>query len=302
MSLKKKVLVTGGTGLLGKALVETASENLEIIATYIGDYTPHDLPNVRYKRVDILDSKKHKEMFSAFRPDVVIHAASIGSPDFAEKNKEITWKVNVEGTSNIISLCREFGASFVYISSNGIFDGDNAPYDENSIPQPINYYGMTKLEGEIITRKSGLVHSIVRPILMYGWNHEFERDNIVTLGLSKLRKGENVFAYDDVFVNPLFSGSCARAIWQIINLDRYGVYNIAGADRGSIYDLIKMAAEIFGCDAGLVRPVKQGYFNELVKRPVDTSFNTKKMSAELKCRPLGLREGFLEMKEYEKKA
>lgn len=295
-----KILITGGTGLLGKALTDTASPDIDMLLTYVGGYSVEDQANKKYRKLDVLDDAGGLELFKSFQPDVVIHAASIGSPDFAEKNKEITWKINVEGTEKIIKLCEKTGSKLIYISSNGIYDGDNAPYAEDDIAAPINFYGMTKLEGEILTKKAHVPTCVVRPILMYGWNHPFERGNIVTAAISKLKKKEKMFVYDDVFSNPLFSEQCADSIWKIISSSITGQFNIAGADRVSIYGLIKKVASVFGLDEDLVAPVKQGYFNELVKRPKDTSYVTDKMKNELGLEPLLLTEGLKNMRDRQK--
>jgi len=295
MAKDKRILITGGTGMLGKAIIENAPDNAAIMGTYSGKYSVADLGNVSYANLDIQDEEGYKKLFDVFKPDVVIHAASIGSPDFAEQNKEITWAINVGGTGTILSLCEKSGAKFIYISSNGIYDGDNAPYGEDDKAEPINYYGLTKQEGEILTRKSKAKTAIVRPILMYGWNHPFERNNIVTTALAKLAKKETMNVYDDVYSNPLYSGSCAEAIWKLIEEGRYETFNIAGMDRVSIFELLRRAAEAFGLDASLIHPVKQGFFNELVRRPKDTSYRTDKMVDVLNITPLTLGEGFKRM-------
>lgn len=295
-----RVLITGGTGLLGKALIENRSSSDEIVATYLGDYTIDGYEGVKYLQSDILDLEGCTRIFRDFKPDVVIHTASIGSPDYAENNRQETEDVNVKGTQAIISICQQFEAKFIYISSNGIYDGENAPYGEESKTEPINYYGKVKLQAETITKQAKIQQAIVRPILMYGWNHPFERLNIVTQSILKLQKGEVMHAYDDVYTNPLFNYSCALAIWGIIKKEKYNVFNIAGADRVSIYQLLRKVAEIFDLDGKLIKPVQQGFFNELVKRPKDTSFKTDKMERELGIKPLSLDEGLRLMKAMQK--
>ena len=291
-----KILITGGTGLLGKALIENNSDKVEMMATFVGDYDMKNTDQVRYQKLDIRDKDGYLRLFREFQPEVTIHTASIGSPDYAEKNKEETWEVNVGGTQNILSLCEEFDSKFIYISSNGIYDGDKAPYGEENKAEPINYYGQVKLEGEKVTKKAKVPYAIVRPILMYGWNHPFERTNIITLALSKLQKGETMYVYEDVYTNPLFALSCAEAIWKLIRLNKFETFNIAGKDRISVYEFVKKAAQIFGLSEKLVIPVKQGYFNELVPRPKDTSYNTEKMQRVLKLEPLSVSEGLSLMK------
>ena len=298
--LKLRILITGGTGLLGKALIENRSNGDEIVATYIGNYTVEDCEGVKYLQLDIGDLEGCIRIFRDFEPEVVTHTASIGSPDYAENNRKKTEDINVAGTQKILSICEQYGAKFIYISSNGIYDGELAPYNEESRAEPINFYGEVKLKAETVTKKAKTQHAIVRPILMYGWNHSFERSNIVTQAIFKLQRGEVMHAYDDVYANPLYNCSCAIAIWEIIKRGKYDVFNIAGADRVTIYQLIRKVAEIFNLNGNLVKPVQQGFFNELVKRPRDTSFKTDKMEKELDLKPLSLDEGLRLMKAMQK--
>lgn len=296
-----RVLITGGTGLLGKALIEMVdNSNYEIIATYSGDYNMNDTGQIKYKKLDVRDIDGYNGLFREFKPEVVVHAAGIGSPDYAEKNKEETWAINVGGTQNILNNCERHDSRFIYVSSNGIYDGNKAPYSENDKAEPINYYGKIKLDGERITKRAMVPYAIIRPILMYGWNHPFGRPNIITLAISKLQKCEKVFVYDDVYANPLFVQSCAKALWKIIKEEKYEVFNIAGKDRVNVYELVKKVAEIFEFNINLVIPVQQGFLNELTKRPKDTSYNTEKMRKVLGLEPLSIIEGLLSMRKSNK--
>jgi dTDP-4-dehydrorhamnose reductase len=295
-----KILITGGTGLLGKALIENNSSKYEIIGTYIGNYSMEDNEQAKYLKADVRDKDAYIRLFTNFKPEVVVHTAGVGSPDFAEKNKDETWQLNILGTQNIISICELFNSKFVYISSNGIYDGENAPYCEEDEIKPINYYGKIKLKAEEITKKAHIPFAIVRPILMYGWNYSFERYNIVTHTLATLQNNEEIFAYDDVYSNPLFSYNCANTIWKIIEKEKYDIFNIAGNETVSIFQLLKQVADVFDLDEDLVKPVQQGFFNELVKRPRDTSFKTEKMEKELELKPLSLEKGLGLMKALRK--
>ena len=291
-----RILITGGTGLLGKALIEESGGSREMTATYLGNYEIGDSASVKYKKLDLRDPEGYGKLFKEFKPETVIHTAGLGSPDYVEKNRKESWEINVKGTGDIAEYCRNYGSKLVYISSNGIYDGEHAPYSEDSKALPINYYGELKLEGEEIAKNAGIPYAIVRPILMYGWNHPFERANIVTMALSKLRKNEEFFAYDDVYATPLYVKSCAAAIWKITDKGIAGVFNIAGRDRVSVCGLILKTAEIFGYDPALVKPVQQGFFNEFTRRPRDTSFNTDKMRSVLGIAPLSISEGIAKMK------
>lgn len=282
--------------MLGKSLIETKPTNFKIAATYIGEYPMEDLSDIKYTTLDIRDHDGNERLFKEFKPNVIIHTAGIGSPDYAEQHKEETWDINIGGTMDILSLCQKNKARLVYISSNGVYDGERAPYSEKNKPEPVNYYGELKLKAEKIIMKSSVSYAIVRPILMYGWNHSFERSNIVTHALKMIESGLTVHVYDDVFITPLYSIECGKAIWKIIKENKSDVFNIAGAERVSIYQMIKKLAVIFDRNEDLVKPVQQGFFNELVRRPRDTSFTTDKMQSVLHIKPLTLLEGLTAMK------
>ncbi len=292
-----KILITGGTGLLGRALVDASQDRFEMVATYKIDYKLKDTGRVKYRKLDIRDATECSKLFNEIRPDVTVHTAGIGNPDYAEKHKKETREINISGTANVLDNCERRNSKLIYISSNAVYNGESAPYSENDKASPISFYGEIKLEGERFVKKAKIPHAIVRPILMYGWNYSFGRHNIVTLAISKLQKGEKMFVFEDVYVNPLFAQSCAEAIWQIVEKSKYETFNIAGKDRMSIFELVTKMAEIFKLDAGLVVPVKQGFFKELLKRPRDTSYNTGKMKKLLGLEPVSVIEGLRLMKE-----
>lgn len=287
---------------MGKALAGSANGKYDILATFTGDYNIQDTLQVKYVKLDIRDADGYLRLFKDFRPEVTIHTAGVNSPDYAQKNSDEAREINVGGTRNILKACQVYGARFIYISSNAVYAGDRAPYKEGDIPEPVNNYGRLKLEGELITAQASVPWAIVRPILMYGWNYDFERPNVVTIGITKLRKKERFFVYEDVYYNPLYYYSCAQAIWTAIEKGKFEVFNIAGKDRLSVYGLMKEVAKVFGLDQSLLVPVRQGFFKELVKRPGDTSYDTAKMESVLGLKPLKIEEGLELMRLEEDKA
>jgi len=294
---RERILITGGTGLLGRSLVEIFKKQYDVVATYIGNYHIDDETHVNYIKLDIQDFDGYERLFRRTTPSAVIHTAGIGSPDYAESNKEKTYLINISSTKSILSQCKEYDSKFIYISSNGIYDGDHAPYSEDDEAKPVNFYGDIKLEGERVTMSAGVVFAIVRPHIMYGWHHPFERSNIITLALDKLARGDNFMAYDNTYVMPLYVEECARAIFKIFVEEKYDIFNIAGRDRVSIYELIRRAANVFQLNPDRVFPVGQSHFGGMVARPRDTSFRTEKMQNILAIRPLGIEEGLSLMKQ-----
>lgn len=282
--------------MLGVAIQQSAPTDIQGFSIYSPErFLPEQLP-FSIRAADVTDRKQMQLAFEWAKPDVVIHTAAIGSVDFAERNREETRKVNVNGTESVVNLCQIFKSRLIYISSNAVFDGRTPFYSETAPVNPINYYGQLKVEAENIVRKSGVPWSIVRPILMYGWPYQGERDNPVVWWVCSLENGKPIKVVDNVFNKPLPVWSCAEVIWEMIRQNRTGIYHVAGRDHLSLYQFALQVAEVFDLDARLITPVPDSYFPEIAPRPRDTSFDTSKMENELGVNPIGVKEGLIRMK------
>ena len=170
-----------------------------------------------HRPADVTNAGEMREVFAWAKPDVVVHAAAIGSVDFAEKHQAQTHAVNVGGTTIVAACCKDFGARLIYISSNAVFDGTRPLYSETDPVSPINYYGQLKVEAERITATCGVPCAIVRPILLYGWPYPDERGNLVTTWVKALREHQPQSVVDNVYSKPLPARACADAVWAIVN-------------------------------------------------------------------------------------
>ncbi len=290
--------------MLGKALIETNRDSHRIWTIYLGNYNVPNNKGANYYKADVRRIDELEVIFSEAKPELVIHTAGIADVDYCEKNYDEAYYSNVRGTRNVIELCKEYGSRIVYISTNAVFDGRNAPYSEDDPLCPINNYGRIKLECEEAIKNSALKYLILRPILMYGWNNKNERLNPVTWLLNKLQNKEKVHIVSDVYENPLLNHKCAEAIWFLIKLNKEGFYHIAGKDVVNRYEFAKIIAEVFEPhNEGLIIPVSSDFFPNIAPRPKNTSYNSEKITRELNIKPLGLKEGLLYMKkirsEYE---
>lgn len=292
----KRVLITGGTGLLGVAIQQSVPTDIQGFSVYFPERSlPVPLP-FPIHTADVTDRKQMESVFEWAKPDVVIHTAAIGSVDFAEKNREQTKKVNVGGTEVVAELCPIFKSRLIYISSNAVFDGRTPFYSEAAPVSPINYYGQLKVEAENIVRESSISWTIVRPILMYGWPYPGERDNPVVWWVRSLENGKPIKVVDNVFNKPLPAWSCAEVIWEVIRQHRTGIYHAAGRDHLSLYQFALQVAEVFELDPRLITPVPDSYFPEIAPRPRDTSFDTSKMENELGVKTTGVKDGLFRLK------
>jgi dTDP-4-dehydrorhamnose reductase len=290
-----KVLITGGAGLLAGHLIETASPQHELVVAW--HQQQPQCGTCTLVRGDIAQDGVFSSWVAEHRPDIVIHAAGIGSVDFCQQHPAQGRRANVEATANVIAACRAAGARLVYVSTNAVYRGDRPPYGEDRPQQPVNEYGRLKMECERIVRNSGLQWAIVRPILMYGWSRPWGRKDTVVWMLESLGRGSPINLVNDVRENPLAAEDCASAIWAITARGLEGEFNIAGSDVVNRHQLGLAAADVFGCDRSLVHEVDSSFFPALAPRPHNTSFDTAKMETVLGLRPRGLREGLQRMRD-----
>jgi dTDP-4-dehydrorhamnose reductase len=295
MSIKKVILVTGGTGLLGKGMEETIPENFEIISIHHRPYQMND-SKVRHLVLDIRDNRAVDELFTKYQFDAVIHAAGIASVDYVENHYAESLESNVVGTLNITSACRRSGTYLAYISTNAVFNGQKAPYSEDDTVDPVNKYGQLKVECERLVTETLVDYCIVRPILMYGWNHQICRPSISTWIYGKLLRGEPISLVNDVYENPLYNIQCGRALWAVVGKRPNGVFHIAGQDVVNRYDFGRQLAATFGLNVDLIQSVKSSFFPDIAPRPPNTTFDTHRMQQDLGVLPLSLAEGFMDMK------
>ncbi len=290
-----RVLITGGTGLLGQALVATADERYRLTLLHRRDYlvrTKDDEQRV----LDIVNQNKLIDFVSTHHFDVVIHAAGLANVDYVETHFEEGWQSNVVGTQNVIDLVVKRDMRLVYISTNAVFDGKCAPYEEDDLTNPINRYGHIKVKCEEIVTRMCPEAIIIRPILMYGWHVPQGRLNPVTWIIDRLQRGEKSHLVTDVYENPLLSYNCAESIWRAIQLKKRGTFHIAGKEVVNRYEFGRLVAELFDLDASLLHPVNSSFFPTIAPRPHNTSFLTKRMQVELGMEPISLSDGLQRMR------
>lgn len=294
-----RVFITGSSGLLGSTLIRTSPiPHRHVFATYhINTLVPNYPCN--YIPADITKRSTIIKAIADAKPDVVIHTAAQASPDYCDKHSKEAYKVNVQGTKNIIDACKKLNIKIIYITTNGVYDGKHAPYDEHSKRKPVDVYGKTKLEGEYLTENSGVNYAIIRLNTMFGWNNPFERQNPVTWLLQLI--GENktsIYMVSDMYNTFLYVEESAAAIWKVA-LGSYenGYYNVSGRDCVSRYDFSMAIAKEFGLDTSMIHKVNRSFFTNFVQRPENTCFTNTKMKSVLGIAPLSIRAALTAMRQ-----
>lgn len=287
----ESVLITGGSGRLGSRLMELASE-YKVVGTYIEDRPPS---NLDYVKMDITKINEIETYVNKLKPCCIIHTAAITDVDLCETNKDLAWSVNVEGTRNLVEVSRKNNIKMIYISTDFVFDGKTGMYKENDIPNPISYYGLTKLEGEKIVKILD-DWTIARLSVLYGWILPFQKPNFVTWIIEKLKKNEKINLVTDQFSSPTFVDNCAEALIKILESNRSGIFHTAGKERISRFDFAVKVAKTFDLDEKLITPITTDKLKQIAKRPADSSLDISNTEKELRFKFYSIYEGLNIMK------
>ena len=294
-----KLLITGASGLYGSKLAQMAlAKNIEVYSSDIQGLSVYG----SFVKLDISGKEQVEEAFKTIKPDVVVHAATLTDVDKCETNKELAWKVNVEGTKNIVEAAKSAGSFLIYISTDYVFSGEKGNYKETDKPDPINYYGLTKLKAEEIvqTQKE---YFIGRPSVIYGSTPAAGKVNFALWLIETLSKGERIKIVTDQWNTPTLNTNLAEMTLEVIERRLLGVYNTCGATRVNRLEFAEQIAEAFGLDKSLIDKVLSSQFTWPAKRPMDSSLDTSKAQKTLQHKPLDMSQALKQLKlEFSQKA
>ena len=274
-----RVLITGGSGLLGWWLARSFMKaGYQVVSTF-NNSEPSGLDGVEWKRLDITRPEQVSRVVLESKPDIIIHSAAYTDVDGCEVNRKRALEVNYHGTLWVSRAAASLGARLVYISTDYVFDGSKGEYKEDDEPDPVNYYGLSKLLGEAasLALKGSLV---VRVSGLYGYSPTGKR-NFAINAVEKLLSGGVVKAFHDQFLSPTYVPELSDLIAKAVEMQVEGLIHIAG-DRLSRYQQALLIADALGVPRDRVRPVSMMELSLPAKRPRDSSLDTSR------ARSLGL--------------
>ncbi len=282
--IKRRIIITGANGMLGQRLFEFYSRlnDIELLASSVED--DFVFKNQNYIQADISNRNELKKIIYDFCPDFIINVAAYTNVDKSETDRETAWKINVKGVEYISEAARVLDSHIVHISSDYIFDGKNGPYTENDTPNPIGYYGRTKLASENVLKISGTKNTIIRTNVLYG-TAKYSRPDFVKWVVESVRAKKEIRIVDDQFNNPTFIDDLVQAINKIVELRKEGIYNIGGSEVLSRYDFTMMIADFFNLDKSLIKKIKTEELNQPARRPLKSGLITIKAQSELGYKP-----------------
>ena len=287
-----KILITGANGLLGYKLVQLLSQQNDIQTIATGRRRISDLPvNVLFSKLDITDPIQTEKIISNLKPDVIINTAAMTQVDQCETDRDACWKVNVTGVENLITACGKNQTHLVHISTDFIFDGSHGPLDERAVPNPVNFYGESKLGGEKALQDSTISWAILRTVLVYGVTPDMSRSNIVLWVKKSLEDGKVINVVNDQWRTPTLAEDLAMGCFLAATKKAKGIYNISGEEVMTPYDIAIQTADFFKLDKALINATDSSKFKQPAMRPPKTGFIITKAKNELGYQPHSFKEG-----------
>ncbi|WP_134088583.1 SDR family oxidoreductase [Olivibacter sp. XZL3] len=290
----KKLLVTGSNGLLGQKITEAILKYEQPPFEYIASSRGVDRYGESaylYLDLDITQYEQVAEAIDRHQPDVIINTAAMANVDACERNPEKSYEVNVNAVSNLVGICERKNIHFIHLSTDFVFDGEEGPYEEDDLPNPVNTYGKHKLTAEKLIQQSTCRWSIVRTILVYGIVRDLSRSNIVLWAKNALESGQSIRVVNDQWRMPTLAEDLAKACLTIAERSATGLYHISGKDMFSICEIVEAVAEHYHLDASFICKEQSASLGQDARRPKRTGFILEKAYERLDYVPHSFGEG-----------
>ena len=291
MNKPKKILVTGANGLLGQKVTEIFRNESahELILTDLHD-NAFDSKGYDYFPMDITKKEDVKDSVKKYLPEIIINTAAFTNVDGCETERELSWRVNVDAVKHFIIASRINSSKVIHISTDYIFDGKQGNYTETSKPNPLSYYGKSKLAAENALVTSGIDFSILRTMIIYGTGKNL-RPNFAVWLIDMLSEQNTVRIVDDQFGMPTMVDDLGWALVKMVDKNRSGIYNVCGSEYLSRYEFAVKLAGIFELNENLIMPIKTSDLNQAAGRPMNSSFIMLKAETDLGIKTLNVTEG-----------
>lgn len=254
-----RIMVTGATGMLGQDVMRVLTEQ------------KHHCLGVSTADFDLRDGEAVRQAVLAFRPEAIVHCAAYTAVDRAESEPEVCTAVNGLGTLNVARAAVAVGAKLLYVSTDYVFDGSgDAPREAEDRPQPLNVYGLSKLQGEEAVRGVTSRHFILRISWLFGHGGGSFVRTIRRLGQEKTE----IRVVDDQIGSPTYTPDLARLIARMIVTDRYGTYHAANEGFCSFAEFARV---ILRADRSRCRilPVTTAEYGSIARRPLNSRLSRR---------------------------
>jgi len=283
------ILITGGTGFIGRHLLElwkNAPHQITIVARTTGPSLFSD--KVRCIAADITNAAEILAAITLVKPEVVIHSAAMSKPNDCELQKELCHKVNVQGTHYVMEACKSIGAKLIFTSTDFVF-GHYGPYTEAHDYCPVNYYGESKVLAEKLVIASGLPYAVVRTVMVYGKKLQGQNNTFLHWVKENLQQQKAIKVFTDQYRSVTFVNDLCSGIESIISKCFVGIVHLCGAEVFTPFQLAVAVADYFNFDKSLLLPVTKETFPEMAVRPQNSVLIIDKAMHQLNYRATRLK-------------
>ena len=244
--------------MLGQAVYDRVQQNgVEILASDI------DVNEPWLEYADIRDRTQIGDHVKRFQPHLIINLAAMTDLEICERNPEDAWNTNAIGAENLGVLANALKVPYVYISTAGIFDGQQAVYTDNDTPLPLSVYGKSKFQGEHFVRQFVPLHLILRAGWMMGGGPRKDKKFINKLYKQIIAGSRHLRVVDDKLGTPTYTVDFANGMVKLIEGDNFGLYNQVCSGTASRYDVALEFVSLLGLSSVIeVEKVASDYFRD----------------------------------------
>ena len=282
-----RILITGSNGLLGQKLLYKLRQDTSVIliATSKGKNRVSTKDGYTYISLDITNKEAVERVILEQKPQVVVNTAAMTNVDLCEDKKNECDALNVDAVGFLADACERIDAQLIQISTDFIFDGENGPYREEDVPNPLSYYGLSKLKSEQLLQAHLVKWTILRTIIVFGVGENLSKGNIVLWAKEALAKGDPLNVIDDQFRAPTLAEDLADICILAAKKKALGIFNASGKDIMSIYEMVERVAKYYGNSTDNLNKISTATLNQKAGRPPKTGFILDKSRDELGYKP-----------------
>ncbi len=275
-----KFLITGSSGLVGSQVVkDLISQNHTVYSCYHDEFPQHGIP----VQLDLTNQNNVTKILLEIEPDRIIHLAAMTNVDLCEIEQDLAIKINSNATKYLVKQAAKQQIFFVYVSTDYIFDGINGMKKENDIPNPLGFYGKSKLEGETILNNMASNWCIARTSTPFG--SHLTKKNFPLWVKENIDAKKEIPVLTDQFTSPTYVPNLSKMLIEVATRQITGIIHLAGATRISRYDFAKLITNKLNLDQKFIIPTKTDQMNWKAKRPKDSSLDVSLATEILKEKP-----------------
>src|SRR3989338_1495711 len=274
--MKKRMLITGISGLLGSNLAFCLKDLYDII----GIYHKHkiNMDGIKTERLDLAAANGMSDLIARAEPEIFVHCAANANVDICEKNHQETEKINVFGTRNLARSLHGCKTKLVYISTDLVYDGVKGHFSEKDAVHALNYYGQTKCRAEEEALKMG--NTLILRTNFFGWNIQ-DKYSLGEWAINELIQKKEIQGFTDCIFSAIYTFELARILDLAIKKDLSGIYNCASSTSISKYAFVSEIAKLLRLDKHLIKAISIDDFGFEAKRGKNLSLDISKLEKDL---------------------